>query len=188
MADLAHFSGFQDRAAAPIVKGNAWEALIVSLGGWSKHVDFSRVDPKGEFYLRRNLQDDVSDRVKPGEFLDPIIVILRVAEAMAVGLAFAKALGWEPEKTKLSFAFRWTGLQGRKLVAWSNPAVTVSSFDAAHDADVTTFVELPMDTPENAIAPYVEQAIRGLFVLFGGDQFPLQSIEHWVRRLIERFP
>ena len=49
------FSGFQDRAAAPIVKGNAWEALIVSVGGWSKHIDFSRVDPNGEFYLRRNL-------------------------------------------------------------------------------------------------------------------------------------
>ena len=179
-------SGFQDRTAVPIVKGNAWEAFIVSLGGWSKHIDFSRIDPRGEFYLRRNLQDDVSDRVKAGQFLDPIIVILRVAEAIAVGVAFAKALEWETESTKLGFAFRWTGLKGRKLVAWSNPAVTISSFEAAHDAEVTAFVELPMDTPVNAIAPYVEQAMRVLLARFGGYQIPRESIEHWVRRLAER--
>jgi hypothetical protein len=43
-----------------------------------------------------------------------------------------------------------------------------------------------MDTPVNAIAPYVEQAVRILLVRFGGYQIPLESIEHWVRRLAER--
>jgi hypothetical protein len=51
---------------------------------------------------------------------------------------------------------------------------------------VTTFVELSLDTPAAAIAPYVDQAVRGLFVLFGGYRIPLEAIEHWVRRLIER--
>jgi hypothetical protein len=118
-------SGFRDQNAAPIVKDKAWEALIVSLDGWSRHVDFLRLDPRGEFYLWRNLPDDVADQVKAGTALDPIIVILRVAEAIAVGLAFGRALGWEAEKARLGFAFRWTKLRGRALVAWANPVVTL---------------------------------------------------------------
>ena len=179
-------SGFRDENAAPIVKDKAWEALIVSLHGWSRHVDFLRLDPKGEFYLRRNLPDDVVDQVKAGKALDPVIVILRVAEAIAVGLAFGRALGWDAEKTQLGFAFRWTKLRGRALVAWAYPAVTITSFGVSHDDEVTTFVELSPDTPAAAIAPYVDQAVRGVFVLFGGYRIPLEAVERWVRRLIER--
>jgi hypothetical protein len=137
-----------------VVRDNAWEALIVSLeGGWSKHVDFLCFIPRGEFYLWRILQDDVSDRVKPGKTLDPILAILRVAEAVLVGLAFAKALGWESEKTRLGFAFRWEKLKGRELEPWSNPLTTISSYGVAEDDEVTTFVELSLDTPASAIAP-----------------------------------
>jgi hypothetical protein len=56
----------------------------------------------------------------------------------------------------------------------------------AHDNLATTFVELPQDTAVSAIAPYVQRAIRELFVLFDGYSFPDDAIEHWVQRLIER--
>jgi hypothetical protein len=58
---------FTDPAARPRVIDKGWEALIISLQGWSKEVDFMRVDPKGEFYLHRLLQDDFTDRVARGE-------------------------------------------------------------------------------------------------------------------------
>jgi len=164
----------------------AWEALIISLEGWSQHIDFSRLDPKGEFYLWRNLQDDVQDRTQPGTVLDPIVVILRAAEAIAVGLASAKALGWNSETARLGFAFRWTKLKGRDLHPWANPLTTISALDVAHDDEVTTFVEMPLDTPPSAIAPYVDEATKPLFVLFGGYRLPSAATEHWVRRLIER--
>jgi hypothetical protein len=32
-----------------------------------------------------------------GTVLDPILVVIRVAEAIAVGISLAKALGWEDE-------------------------------------------------------------------------------------------
>jgi hypothetical protein len=101
-------------------------------------------------------------------------------------LPCCQILGWEAEKTRLGFACRWTKLRGRKLVAWANPAVTVTSFGESHDDEATTFVELSLDTPPVAIAPYVDQAVQGLFVLFGGYRIPLEAIEHWVRRLIQR--
>jgi hypothetical protein len=177
---------FTDRSMAPIVKQGAWQTLIVSFQNWSNHVDFFRLIPSGEFYLQRIFQDDLSDKIEPNTILDPILVILRTAEVIAVGLTFARALGWEPETTLLSFGFRWTRLAGRDLDSWSNPMVAISSFGKAHDDGVDTHVEVPLETPVNAIAPYVEQAIRELFVLFGGYVMPSVAIEHWVQKLIGR--
>jgi hypothetical protein len=180
-------SQFSDPNSRPKVAEKAWEALIVSVAaGWSRHLDFLRFDPKGEFYHRRNLQDDVTDKIKPQTALDPVIVIIRVAEHIAAGLAVVKALGWEPETTWLAFAFRWTKLRGRKLYPWANPGITINSYDVAHDDEAMTSVELSLDTSPTAIAPVVEQAMRELFILFGGYQLPSDAIEHWVRKLVER--
>jgi hypothetical protein len=103
----------------PKVVKNAFEYLIVSIStGFSNHIDFARLDPKGEFFLHRLLQDDcVPSRIRPGQVIDPMLMILRVAEAMGVGIAFAKALGWVPDQTTLGFAFRWHKLNGRRLSA-----------------------------------------------------------------------
>lgn len=177
---------FADQQSRPKVTDKAWEVLVISLGGWSKHIDFYRLDPKGEFYLWRNLPDDVhQDRIKPGTALDPVIVILRVTEAIAVGLSIAKALTSEVEATRLGFTFRWRKLKGRQLEPWAN-FVPICANDVAHDDEVTTYVECSLDTPASAIAPLVDQATQDLFVLFGGYRFPAQSIEIWVQKLLER--
>jgi hypothetical protein len=177
---------FTDQRHAPKIKDKAWEALILSIGEWSKHLDFSRLDPKGEFYLRRNLPDDVSSKIEAGTGLDPVLVLIRTAEAIAVGLIFAKALGWKEDATHLGFAFRWTRLSKRKLVSWANPLAHVTGGHTAYDDEVTTFTELSLDTPASAIAPFVEQATQDLFALFDGYKTPTEAVEEWVRRLIER--
>jgi hypothetical protein len=177
---------FTDQRHAPVVKGKAWEALIVSAQGWSRHLDFCRLDPKGEFYLRRALQDDLTDKIAPKTALDPVVVLIRVAEAIAVSLAFAKALGWKDDTTRLGFAFRWTKLSGRELVSWANPMILITGGHRAHDNEVTTFTELALDTPVSAIAPFVEEATRDLFALFNGYKMPTEAAEEWARRLVER--
>jgi hypothetical protein len=178
---------FRDQRGTPVVRENGWEALIISLDGWSKHIDFLRFDPKSEFYLWRNLPDDaVPEKVVPESVLDPIMAILTVAEAILVGLAFAKALGWDSENSRLGFAFRWTKLKGRTLESWAVPGVLISSYGVAYDDEVTSFVEVPLDTPASAVAPYVEQTIRELLVRFGGYGLSSAVIEDWVRGLVER--
>ena len=171
----------------PKVKGNSLEYLIVSISNVaSNHADFARLDAVGEFFLHRNFQDDgVPSRVTPGTALDPVIMILRVAEAMAVGIAFAKALGWTPEETKLGFAFRFHQLSGRRLTAWSRP-FDFPDFGMAHDDRVTTFTEFSLDTPLSALPQFVEEATTRLFVAFDGAQIPKSTIEDLVKRLIER--
>jgi hypothetical protein len=179
-------SGFQENAHHPVVKSNAWETFIVSLDSWSKHLDFYRFDPNGRFYLHRNLQDDTSDKIQPGTALDPILVMIRMAEAVAVGLAFSRALNWHTEPTTLGFAARWTRLQGRTLAAWANPMAYISPRGTASDDIAVGYTQLRSDTPPNAIAPAVQELVQPLFVLFGGFEMPRQSVEGWVQRLLER--
>jgi hypothetical protein len=170
--------GFTDQSSAPVVKGGAWEALIIALKGWSRHVDFWPLDPAGKFYLWRNLPDDVSDRVTPRVVLDPLIVISRVAEAILVGLAFGKNLGWNVEASTLVFTFKWTRLSGRRLESWADPMALIDSYGAAHDNEVISSVELPLDTPASAIAPFVEQAVRPLFVVSMGMKYRAEWWKH----------
>jgi len=175
-------AGFVDETARPVVRQNQWEALIISGGD---HLDFEVFNPNGRFYLLRNLHDDFSGRA-PGTVLDPILVILRVSETIAVGLSFARALGWNLKDTTLGFAFRWTKLAGRRLEAWAIPGISFSTREKTGSENVSSYVEVPADMPLNSIAPAVEAVVRNLFVQFGGYQLPAAVIETWTRKLIER--
>ena len=172
----------------PRVVKDAVEYLIVSIqAGWSNHVDFARLDPKGEFFLYRLLQDDgAPTQVRPGQVLDPMLMILRVAEAMGVGMAFARALGWSPDGTTLGFAFRWHKLKGRRLTAWANPYSTINEGGIAHDDMIETCVQFSLDTPLSALAQFVDEATRRLFAAFDGATIPRPAIEDLIRRLFER--
>ena len=144
-----------------------------------------RLDPKGAFYLWRVLPDDLSPKISPGTVLDPILVVGRVTEALAVGLSIVKGLGWA-EDLRLGFAFRWTKLGNRELSSWANPMVHVTGGHTAHDDVVESFVELALDTPIPAIAPYVEQATRDLFLAFDGYTLPPNATEYWVEAVLKR--
>jgi hypothetical protein len=177
---------FSDRTAVPKVVDGAWEALIVSPRSSWTNIDFMRLNPIGEFFLWRVLEDDVSPSVLPGSSFEPILTLLRVAETIAVGLALASALGWPSDTTRLGFSFRWSKLGGRELKPWAKAMVTFTEGRVAHDETVVTYVEVPLNTPVSAIPPFVDQATKGLFVLFDGYTMPAAAIEHWVQRLLDR--
>jgi len=177
--------GFVDESAQPTWTSNGWEALIISPRAWSQHLDFWRLDPRGEFYLLRNLADDVVDKVSPRTALDPVLTIRQVTEVIAVGIGIIRALKWDPNQTRLGFAFRWTALTGRRLETWVDPTLHVRG-GTARDDEVITFVEVGLDTPATALAPVVDQATQALFLLFHGYRISLQAIEALVRRVLER--
>ena len=183
-------SGFTDESKRPYIFGGAWEAFITSVGsGWSDHVDFMRLDPRGRFYLRRALQDDIARSPQspgPLKVIDFGLPVIRSAEAIAVGISFAKAMGCEAENTILSFAFRWTRLQGRELVSWTMPERYISPGGKAYQNDVIVFVNVPIDTPLSALGEYVNQVVRPLYGVFGGFVLSKEVIEDLTRRLVER--
>lgn len=172
----------------PKVVDQFWEALVISTESWSPHMDFMRLDPCGRFYLHRAMQDDLApDRIAPKTSLDPILMVIRVAEAIAVGIAMARALitGDEAER-QLGFAFRWTKVGGRILTSWANPMAMMPGSPRSHDQEVTSFIEIPADIPINAIAPFVGEATRSLFVTFEGERVAPNVIEDWTAKLLER--
>ena len=182
--------GFTDESARPYVVNGVWEAFIASLGsGLSDHVDFMRLDPKGRFYLRRALQDDISGiprAPKPLSVLDFGLPVIRTAEAIAVGITFAKAMGCNPENTLLAFAFRWTRLRGRELGSWAQPGRYISPGRHAYQDDVTALVNVPLETPLSALSEFVNQAVQPLFEVFDGFTLRKDVVEDLTRRLVER--
>ena len=179
--------GFNEKGHRPYVSNGAWQALIVHLGeGWSKHFDFQRFDPKGEFYLQRVMPDDLSNKVAPGTAVDVVLMIYRVAEVLAVGVSIARTLGWDPKATAY-FAFRWTGLNGRNLSSWVNALNWGGGAGGqSHSEAAEAFVRVPLEVSHSALAPHVADAVGPLFALFDGYTPSQELIETCVRKMIER--
>lgn len=176
-----------NQANRAVTKGNALEYLIIS-PSFSDHVDFARLDPVGEFFLHRLIQDDgIPQKITPEIAIDPEVMVWRVTEIMATGLAFARGLGWTPQDTRLGFAFRWHGLSGRQLQSWANPFLH-GNFDGgtAVDDTVETFVELSLDTPLAALHQFVYTATRKLYVAFNGAALPPSTVEELANQILER--
>lgn len=176
----------------PYVIDGSWEVLLIFLrDGLSNIIDFIRLHPKGKFFLRRALQDDMENTNRSPQALTALdfsLTIERTAEAIAVGMAFAKSMGCLPEETTLAFAFKWTKLKGRKISSWarSNFGRSIPSIHSAYQDEMITFVNVPLDVPLSAISQYVNQAVKPLFEIFGGFALSENSIEGITRKLIER--
>lgn len=178
---------YQEKDRAVVVDG-AWEALIVDLNdSWSSHFEYLRFDPKGNFFLQRVMQDDLSEKVLPGTAMDVVLMLYRVAEVIAVGLSIGNALESGTDSTAC-FAFMWSGLSNRKLSSWADPLRLYlgPSGGYSRTAEARSFLTIPLDTPHDAIAPYVEDAVAPLFSCFDGYTPSKALVETCVRKLIDR--
>lgn len=179
--------GFTEKRDRPYVTEGMWEALILDLdGGWSEHVEFLRLDPRGDFYLQRVMQDDLTNKVAPGTALDVILMIYRVAEVLAVGTILGRNLGWS-DQNEAGFSFRWIGLKDRALRPWVNAFRSAGrSGSSSRSSTAEAYVTVPLETSAGALAPYVSAAVAPLFSVFEGYEPPADLVETSVRKLIER--
>lgn len=183
--DARGFSQANDRAH---VEGDAWVTYIHGGDiGERDRLEFMRYDPKGDFFVRRLMQDDTADRVPAGVALDPVLMLYRVTEFIAAGVAVLRGAGWS-EQDRAGFAFAWSGLAGRKIASWANPVrfFGVGEGYKSLTPGAVSYVEVALDTPHLALAPAVEKAVAPLFAAFNGYQPPSSLIEDAVRALVER--
>jgi len=174
----------------PYVFENAWESLIVSHNLPAQKIDFWRIDPRGRFYLRRPFEDDMEyPRRYPIPLMtvfDIFLMILRVAEAIGVGIEFAKALGYDVEETTLIFGFRWSGLANRTLSSWSSPGKLWLRNRVSYQNEVLSIVSIPLGTPKSAISEYVAKAIRPLSAVFDGLEIEDRTVEELALDVLDR--
>lgn len=178
---------FGDESARPYVSGQAWEALFGLRG---HHSDFVRFDPKGHFYQLRALFDDLlltDYSPMPGVAFDFALPVYDTTEAIAVGLAYAKAMGCPEDECTLEFAFRWSGLSGRELIAWyDRRGGVISPGRTAHQDIVTLHQSVPLSTPLSAIGSLLAQSLQPLYELFKGFRLGAKVIEDKSALLVER--
>ena len=141
-------------------------------------MDFWRAEPTGRFYLYRALQDDlveVPQSPKDGTTLDFTQATLHTAEAIAVTLIFARAMGFSSEETTLHFTFRWSGLEGRELSASESSEPSIPPGYICHQNTIRSVVAVPMETPTLALGQVVQDATAPLFAAFEGFEFPARK-------------
>jgi hypothetical protein len=180
--------GFSDPSSRPYFYKNGWEEFIVSLEGWGAHIDFQRFEPVGRFFLRRSLEDDIGGdrRPPPLSVLDFGLPIIRVAETIAVGIAFGKAMGCDAETTTLSFLFGWNRLKGRILTSWANRERYISGGRNLYEDEVRSYVEVPLNAPLSRLGEFTKAAVDPLFVVFDGYEIGETVVNDMVDRLTNR--
>jgi hypothetical protein len=184
-------SPFFDQAARPYVTSNTWEAFMFEAPSeetrQTGHLDFWILDPVGRFFLRRALQDDIGgNKWRPLFVLEPQLAILRVAEALAVGQAFARALGCDEQTGKLSFSFRWSNLQDRRLEGWAFRQHIGFMGQIARDNEARSAVVLAQSANEESICLATHEAVLPLMAVFGGYEPSYESTRSLVTNLLQR--
>jgi hypothetical protein len=173
---------------APVVRQGAWEQLVVARG-MVDALEFSVLDPRGQFFQWRLVLPDVIAAQRPEEpktYFDPQGAIVDVAETILTGLALAASFGVATADQVLTFAFRWEGLQGRQLVALRSVGFVRHLRVAREEAAQPTVIIVPADTALSAVAPFVEEILRPIFEIFDGEGMDRTEVEHLVRELVER--
>lgn len=185
-----NLKGMSKEHSKTYVNEGAWEAWFAEFDFGNRcQMDFWRLDPTAQFYLIRALKDDITyfnGKRHPIEMLDIRLVILRTAEAIAVGMAFFRAMKCDEATTVAHFTFRWSKLQGRKLVSWTDLTIDIWNLYIAHQDEVITRVGVPLDAPPSTLADFVHTATADLFAAFDGYEVPRPFTEGLVKRLLDR--
>ncbi|GBF44614.1 transcriptional regulator [Leptospira ellinghausenii] len=170
----------------PYVKNGFWEALILpreapKLHG---HLDYWRFSPKGEFYLRRGIEDDFRDNTI-NKTLDISIVIFRIAESLLVLLDFAQAFE-AINSENINILFHWTSLDDRYLTSWARSSIMFTRKSISKQDEIEINVQLPIETARSAIGNYVYRVASSLFEIFQGASVSRDLVEDVVKELLGR--
>jgi len=166
----------------PYVFQEAWEALLVNLEafGFVNLIDFWRVDPKGRFYHRRALYEDLEpfgQKIEPMQVLDFTLPIWFVAEVIALGIQFARNME-VPSDERLLFKFRWSNLKGRRLASiFPGRQFPFLNTKVSYSDEIVTDIGVAVDTPESALFQHVHEALKRLYEAFDGFEIPKNYVE-----------
>lgn len=183
-------SSFYDESTRPYYTDEGWEALIVLLNdSHREHLDFWRIEPPGAFYLFQALEDDLGSsfarQPSPRTAIDFGLPVWRVGESLIVAMEYARALGCPEETTTISFAFRWTGLDNRRLISWADPRRTLHSPHRSHEDSVTSTATIQIDTPRTSLFETVHALVSKLYRVFGGAKIDKGTVEEIMREMLQ---
>jgi hypothetical protein len=176
-----------DAAIRPNVVADAWETAVFRPGGnlWGLNgVDFWRIQPDGKLYAIRAYGEDFYPPLEGKRVLGVVPAIRHVADGMAEALAIAKQMVQRPENATLAIRLRWTDLVDRVLSNVFSQRFWPYLGGASIDSDATSFITVPVDLPDSALAAHVERALAPLFRRFQGFEVSREIVDAEVQKVL----
>jgi hypothetical protein len=145
-------------------------------------LDFMIFDPKGRFFSRRAFQDDMGpqEEGRATRTLEIYLQAWQIAEALAVGRSFARALGSAPETT-LNFLFRWSGIRGRKIDLWAHPGAEFLGTQNAQQEFSKCEVTLAATANDEELIAKAVYLLKVLVRPFGDMRIPESYVSSHIR-------
>lgn len=155
---------FRNRSTHPYTTKDGWyKALVFEIRSPEEYeLNFWRMHPKGKFYHSCVYDDDSRPaKRKPGQGIEFNLLIQRITKIIAVALAFAKFLGCIGDAISLHFAFRFTGLEGRKLRSWYDSMRSLWNIErTAIDNPEVIEIKTPLNLPSTRIGEIAKQVVQ----------------------------
>ena len=148
--------------------------------GHPHYADYWRVSSGGMFFLMRGYQEDGQERIEPGTGFDLVLPTWKLGELLLHAASIAEQLGLAGEK--LTFAIRWNGLSGRKLINIGAPnRILVGRYVCRQDNHSAVFETLT-DGIRDTLPELVSEALTPLYELFAFFRLPpdliVQELNH----------
>ncbi|MBM3569456.1 MAG: helix-turn-helix transcriptional regulator [Alphaproteobacteria bacterium] len=133
------------------------------------HCDFWRAAPEGRFFLLRGYREDAEETFPAGAVFDCVRPIRLLGEALLHAHAMAKAMQRsDAAPVAVLLRARFSGLAGRRLVAWSDPETDLPAKGAIARSDEAVLqAEMPAAEIPERLAEFVHPMVASLFERFG---------------------
>jgi hypothetical protein len=136
----------------------------------------------GLFFFRRAFQDDMGppDEARATKTLEIYLQAFQMAEALAIGRAFARALGSSPETT-LNFLFCWSGIRGRKIDLWAHTGAEFIGTQEARQEFSKYEVTVAASANDEELIAKAVQLLKILVRPFGDVRIPENYVSSYIR-------
>lgn len=148
------------------------------------HADYWRAAPSGMFLLIRGFQEDGRKEFEPGTVFDLTLPIWRTAECLLHAARMGAQVG-KPDALVL-FRMEWSGLQGRILKSWAEPARYLDDEHRARTDRIVTETRRPIRNLESELVAAVNDLVRPLYEAFDFFSLPPEMIEQELKKLLLR--
>lgn len=144
--------------------------------------DFWRASKEGYMYLQRGYQEDSNEDIAPKEIFDLTIPIRIAAEVICYAGRLARARAQNTEESSIELHVKYTGLQGRLLANWSDPASPFFDKKRVATSDIAE-MSIKFDLNEiceplhESVAKIVYRLLKELYTKFNFYELQYEFIE-----------
>jgi transcriptional regulator with XRE-family HTH domain len=152
--------------------------------GDAAHCDFWRAAPTGRALIMRGYQEDSQETFAPRTIFDVTLPIWRMGEAFLHAEHLARLMSKDPSSVKVRLRTHYTGLAGRVLRNWGNPASALMFEGGAARSD-EALLEATVSATDISknLSEILTPMVSSLFERFGVTGLSVESVESEVKRL-----